>query len=81
LETDDTKEGLNSDRELYSRVQVMYHKIMEFKKILDNCKKQVHANQSFINYLIVNLPRMKEFMKRNKGKNFFNIRFCHPEDV
>jgi hypothetical protein len=68
LETDDTKENLNQDKELYSRVQVMYYKIMEFKKVLETCKKQIHSNQNVINFLIVNLPRMKEFLRKNQGK-------------
>jgi hypothetical protein len=79
LETDDTKENLNQDKELYSRVQVMYYKIMEFKKVLENCKKQIHANQNVINFLIVNLPRMKEYMRNNKGKIDLIVGFVFPK--
>jgi hypothetical protein len=77
VETEDTKENKNEEKDFYSKIQVFYYRIMEFKRILDSCKKQLMGNQNLINYLIVNLPRMKEFMRGNKSKfEFFNSRFC-----
>jgi hypothetical protein len=56
----------------------MYYKIIEFKRILDGCKKQVQSNQNFINYLVVNLPRMKESMK-SSGMGFLTVDFVLPK--
>jgi hypothetical protein len=67
-ETDDTKDY--GEKELYDKIQIIYYKLIGFKKILDACKLQLQTNQYLINCLIVNLPRMKEYVGKHKGRNF-----------
>ena len=45
---------------------------MEFKRVLDDCKKQVEGNQNLINYLLTNLPRIKEILS-NKSNYYVKL--------
>jgi hypothetical protein len=74
VQTEDTKQNNNynsssrqtdhtdSDKKIHSKLQFLYFKINEYKRILDNCKKQLVTNQNVINLLMLNLPRLKEFI-------------------